>query len=219
MFFILFENYYGGAMIKAVLSGFMFGMILQISVGPICFYVFNQALENGFIHSFKALLAVVMVDFFYIILAIIGLGKVLQKKRWRKWIKNIGGVVLIVFAVQLVLNIFNISIIPFFQFKNISDSSFWTGFFLTLSNPLTIVFWSGVFSIKIIEKKYQQKELIIFSTGAIVATLLFLMAIALLGLAFSQFLSPLIIKILNMIVVIILFYFGLKLILEKIEEK
>jgi threonine/homoserine/homoserine lactone efflux protein len=53
-------------------------------------------------------------------------------------------------------------------------SSFASAFLLTISSPLTIVFWTSLFSSKAIEKGYSKKELVPFGFAAGLATLTFL---------------------------------------------
>lgn len=82
---------------------------------------------------------------------------------------------------------------------------------LTGANPLTIVFWSGVFSAKIAEEKFTSRDEFYFGAGAVISTLLFLLVVALLGQTTSNFIGPGFIRGLNIIVGIILIYFGVKL--------
>lgn len=82
---------------------------------------------------------------------------------------------------------------------------------LTGANPLIIVFWSGVFSAKIAEEKFTRRDEFYFGTGAVISTLLFLLVVAILGQVTSNFIGPGFIRVLNMIVGVILIYFGVKL--------
>ena len=47
-------------------------------------------------------------------------------------------------------------------------------FLLTISSPLTIVFWTSLFAAKAIERGYVQNQLIFFGLAAGLATLVFL---------------------------------------------
>ena len=56
-------------MIQRYFSGLRFGMLLQIAIGPMCLMVFNTAKNAGFWVAMSLVLAVALVDAFYIALA------------------------------------------------------------------------------------------------------------------------------------------------------
>lgn len=55
--------------LKLYLDGLKFGMLLQLAVGPMCLLVFNTAKNAGFWVALSLVLAITLVDAFYIILA------------------------------------------------------------------------------------------------------------------------------------------------------
>jgi len=113
------------------------------------------------------------------------------------------------------LNVFNINIIPGLNLNPNSSSAFIQGIILTLSNPITIVFWGSVLTTKIIEEKFKKKELAVFSVGLVSATLLFLTTVAVLGMILSNFIPDMVSKILNVIVGLVIVGFGIKLLVKK----
>ena len=161
--------------VKKLINGLLFGLMLQLAVGPTCLYLLNISLSNSFITAFYGIIAVILVDAFYIILAILGISKFLNNTRI-KLFKVFGGLILIIFALTMILSYFNLNIIPKFHPDGIisQNNVFFSAALLTLSNPLTIIFWSGIFTSKIIGNNYSTHDLILFSTGCLTATLLFL---------------------------------------------
>ena len=131
--------------------------------------------------------------------------------------KFFGAIVLIIFGVNNILGTFNISLIPSLNLdgNQSSNNIFLTTLILTLSSPLTIVFWAGVFSTKIVEEEMTKKEIYIFGAGAVLSTLFFLSFISLLGKITNSFISDTAIKGLNIIVGIVLIYFAIKLLIKK----
>lgn len=158
---------------KKYLDGLKFGMLLQLAVGPMCLMVFNTAKNVGFLVALTLVLAIALVDAFYIILASLGVSKILDKPKIKKAFKIIGSLVLIIFGANIILNVFNINIIPGLNLKPTSSNIFIQGLILTLSNPITIVFWGSVLTTKIIEDKLNKKELTVFSVGLVSSTLIF----------------------------------------------
>lgn len=202
-------------MLKKYFSGLKFGLLLQIAVGPMCLMVFNTAKNVGFLVALSLVLAIALVDAFYITLAGLGVSKLLEKEKIKKIFKIIGSLVLILFGINIILNVFGINIIPGLNLKPTSTNIFIQGLVLTLSNPITIVFWGSILTTKIIEDKLKKKELIFFSIGLVSSTLLFLTLVAILGTMLSNFIPDNISSILNVIVGILIIFFGIKMFVKK----
>ena len=201
--------------LKKYLDGLKFGMLLQLAVGPMCLMVFNTAKNVGFLVALTLVFAIALVDAFYIILASLGVSKILDKPKLKKALKIIGSLVLIIFGANIILNVFNINIIQGLNLKPTSSNIFIQGLILTLSNPITIVFWGSVLTTKIIEDKLNKKELTVFSVGLVSSTLIFLTFVAVLGTMLSSFIPENVSSIMNIIVGILIIFFGIKMLLKK----
>lgn len=209
-------EFIGGVVImKRYLEGLKFGMLLQFAVGPMCLMVFNTAQNSGFLVALSLVIAIALVDAFYILLASLGASKILGKESIRNTVKVIGSLVLMIFGINIILNVFGINIIPGLNLKLNSSSAFIQGIILTLSNPITIIFWGSVLITKIIEENFKKNELIIFSVGLVSATLLFLTIVAILGMVLSNFMPDMMINVLNIVVGILIIVFGVKLLIKK----
>lgn len=202
-------------MLKKYFKGLKFGMLLQLAVGPMCLMVFNTAQISGFFVAMSLVIAIAIVDALYITLASLGISRILNKPKVKKIFSLIGAIVLALFGINMILNVFGINIIPGLNITPDSKSIFVQGLILTLSNPITIVFWGSVLTTKIIEDKMNKKDLIIFSTGLVSATLLFLTIIAILGTVLSHFIPVSVSNVLNICVGIIIIFFGLKMLIKK----
>lgn len=200
---------------KKYLEGLKFGLLLQFAVGPMCLMVFNTAQNSGFLVALSLVLAIALVDAFYILLASLGASKILGKDNIKNIVKLVGSIILMIFGINIILNVFGINIIPGLNLKPSSSSAFIQGIILTLSNPITIIFWGSVLTTKIIEENFKKKELAIFSVGLVSSTLLFLTIVAILGMVLSNFIPDTISNILNIIVGILIIIFGVKLLIKK----
>lgn len=200
---------------KKYFDGLKFGLLLQLAVGPMCLLVFNTAKNNGFLTSMSLVLAVTLVDAFYILLASLGVSKLLEKKNVKNIFKIISSIVLILFGLNIILSVFNVNIIPGLNLNVTSTNIFIIGLLLTLSNPLTIIFWTSVLTTKLIDDKLSKKELFIFSIGLISSTIFFLTLIAILGTILSSYIPDFISSILNIIVGFLIIGFGFKILIKK----
>lgn len=206
--------------VKNMKEGFRFGLLLQVAIGPVCLLIFNSAAKYGFLGGLTAVLAVTIVDGLYISLALMGFGVFLKNKLISKMIKVLSALIIIIFGISTVMGVFDKSFLPsiVINHKREGMNVFLQGLLLTASNPLTIVFWSGIFGTKIQNKSFVKEELLSFGLGCVLSTLFFLSGIALLGSVTGQFFPLSIIKILNGLVGGVIVLFGLASLFSKRQD-
>lgn len=172
------------------LDGFLTGLILQVAIGPVFFYILNLAISRSLGDAYAAISAAVLVDYLYITLAILGVGKALEHRRVKTVLGVVGAAVLGIFGWVMIQDPFNggqgIAIITG---PSHPLSGFLSTLLLTISSPLTIVFWTGIFASKAIEKGYNRKELVPFGIAAGLATIVFL-GISITGLYYLKYSLP-----------------------------
>lgn len=199
-----------------LMKGFKFGMLLQLTVGPVCLFIFQSALAQGFYTAETGVLGVFLVDGLYILAALLGIASIIDKRNVQSVLKIFSSLVLFIFGTNMILSQLDVHIWPVLSFEENfnSNSVFFRTFFLTVSNPLTILFWAGVLGSKIAEDNLQRKELYIFGLGALFSTLVFLTLVALIGSFAKLIVNQLLIQILNLFVGILLILFSLKLFIK-----
>lgn len=163
-------------MVAVMFNGFLTGLILQIAIGPVFFFILNLSLQKTAIDGLVGVLAVTLVDYLFIALAVLGVGKLLERPKIKLASGIIGSLVLIIFGIVMIWSVRqNVQVdISNNVVESSYTASFISAFLLTSSSPLTIVFWTSLFATKAIEKGYAQKQLIYFGIAAGLATLVFL---------------------------------------------
>jgi threonine/homoserine/homoserine lactone efflux protein len=201
------------------LSGLRFGLLLQLAVGPVCLMVFNTAGTWGFLMGSLSALTVTVVDGLYIALATLGVSTFLQNQRVKKTIRIVGAGVLILFGLDIAAGASGTSFLPKIAlFQNFgADNVFLRAAILTGSNPLTIVFWGGVFSTRITAADMSRGQLFSFGAGCAAATFLFLNGVAVAGGAVKSFLPPTLMKFSNVCVGVAIIFFAFRMVLSKGE--
>ena len=192
-------------------------MMLQLAIGPVCIFIFNLGSNKGFVSAEMGVIAVTLADAIFVLLAILGISSFIKNVRIQNAFKVFRALIVAYFGASIISGVFGLNIMPNINLftGQESSSSFINGFLLTASNPLTILFWTGVFSTKIFEDKLKQSEVYLFGLGAILATLLFLSVVAFVGNITQIFASTFVIKILNVLVGIVLIYFAFIKIMKK----
>ncbi len=202
-------------------KGFRFGLLLQLAVGPVCMYLFQTAVNKGLPDALTGVAAVVLVDALYIMAAIVGIGVLLGRSPKVKQILQLfGGIIILIFGLNNILSEFGLSFLSFLKISvsNPVSNTFLYVLLLTLSNPLTILFWAGVFSAKIAEEEMKQQNIYLFGLGAVCSTAVFLVIVSLLGSAVSLIINDMFLKILNIGVGVVLMLFGIRTMCKKEEN-
>ncbi|WP_028974057.1 LysE family translocator [Spirochaeta cellobiosiphila] len=194
--------------ISILWKGLLTGLILQFSIGPVFLLLLNITISNGFIFGLAGIVAATIVDYLFITAAILGLGRLLNTKRGQLVLGTIGSAILIIFGIYFFVGTMNT---PLSEDQNLMKMTsliqpFITTFVLTISSPLTIVFWTAVFATKAVELQLSKNELVVFGIGAGGATFLFL-SIVLFFL--GQFIPMGIVPFLNIGVSLLLIFYGL----------
>jgi len=159
-------------------------------------------------------IGVTIIDALYIFLATVGITRFIDLKKHERLFTIIGASILLIFSINIILGaVWGIDIFPKLSLKagDINAlNGFWQVVLLTVSNPITILFWSGIFSVKVIEDKMDKIGIIFFGIGAVLSTLVFLSFIVCLGILFNRFLSEALMKLLNIIIALVLMYFSIR---------
>jgi threonine/homoserine/homoserine lactone efflux protein len=196
------------------IQGLGFGLILQISVGPVCIAVLHKGLSQGFRHAFVMAWAAALVDAAYIVLSIVGISAVLQIGPVRNLIGLAGALLLVYFGIRYLRAP---ALATRIEHRG-DDSllkSFTYGAALTLTNPLTILFWAGVLGAMMSTHTFNREGgVVYFAAGCVTATVLFLTAVALAGHFLERVLTERLALWLNRIVGLFLIGFSLKLVLD-----
>lgn len=192
------------------MEGLGFGLILQISVGPVCIAILQKGIDQGFGHAFAMVWGAVLVDALYILLSVAGVSALMTIGPARMAIGLGGALLLLIFGLRYLRAPAGIA-----RAQHRSESplkSLTYGVVLTLTNPLTILFWAGVLGAMMSTRTFDQAGgMVYFAIGCVAATFLFLTAVALAGHFLERFLNDRLALWLNRAVGLFLIGFAIKL--------
>jgi threonine/homoserine/homoserine lactone efflux protein len=199
--------------VRELFEGLAFGLLLQISVGPVCIAVLHQGLTHGFRHAFAMVWGVALVDALYILLSILGVSALLQVEAARRLVGLAGVALLLFFGVRYLLS--RADSVGCQQQSSSLARSFGLGAGLTMTNPLTILFWAGVLGATMSTRTFAGPGgVALFAVGCVLATILFLSAVAGAGHLLERALTPRLSLWLNRGVGLFLLVFAGKLALD-----
>lgn len=204
-------------------KGFRFGMLLQLAVGPVCLFVFHAGAGRGFAAALGAVLAAALADALYIAAAACGVGALLERRPGaRRAAALCGGAVLMLFGARDLLGALAAApaaLSPGRELLSAGGGLFARALLLTLTNPMTILFWAGAFAERAAREQMDRRALAAFGAGAVLSTLFFLSLAALAGAAAGRFLPGAALAVLNGAVGAALLAFGARGVFRGLRDK
>jgi threonine/homoserine/homoserine lactone efflux protein len=192
------------------LQGLGLGLILQISVGPVCVAVLHTGLSRGFGHAWAMAWGAVLVDAAYILLSVLGVSTLLQIEALRRIVGLLGALLLAYFGLRYLRAPAPLARGP--HQKGSRLKSFRYGVTLTLTNPLTILFWTGVLGAAMSTHSFANSQgVLYFVIGCLTTTLVFLTGVALAAHFLERLLNETLAVWLNRAVGLFLLAFAVKL--------
>ncbi|MDR3253924.1 MAG: LysE family transporter [Endomicrobium sp.] len=188
-------------------DGLKTGLLLQImGIGPICVLIFKLSLSIPFSKLILGIIGITLADIIYIFLAVISISAVIKKlQRFQRSFDILVGIALIIFGILFITAGQSINIDTFQG----QDLFLWL-FGLTIVNPMTILFITGIFSFEISRRNMNLKDASIFAFGFLLATPIFATCVIIIGNLAGIILPETIVKTLNAAMGFILIYLGIK---------
>lgn len=192
------------------LSYVLLGLSLAAPIGPVNAAQMDKGIKNGFWHSWLVGVGAFVADGIYMLAVYIGVVNFLETPFMQTFLWCFGSFVLIYTGVESVLNSGAKVIIrggnnePLFK-------SFLSGFFISISNPLTILFWLGIYGSVLAKtaSTYNDHQLIIYSLAIFIGLFIWDIAMAGISSSFKKFFTDKIIITISFLSGISLICFGI----------
>lgn len=153
--------------------GYVFlGLSLAAPIGPVNAAQLDKGIKSGFFHAWLVGLGAVIADGFYMAAVFLGLVHVLDIPFVKTFLWSFGFFVLVYTGIESIWNAGKVSLNSRSSDESILKS-FLSGFLMSITNPLTIMFWLGIYG-SVLAKTVAENEFstVLLSTFAIFAGLL-----------------------------------------------
>ena len=173
-----------------LLSYFFLGLTLAAPIGPVNSARIDKGIKNGFWHAWIVGAGSMIADAIFMVLVYIGMVKFLEIPIVQIFLWLFGGFVLIYSGVESVLQANKILLNPY-RNKDSLLSCFLTGFIMSVTSPLSILFWLGIYG-SILAKtasSYGTSQLFIYSGMIFLGLTCWDFFVALLTNGFRRFLT------------------------------
>ncbi|MEI5923036.1 LysE family transporter [Bacillus sp. TD10] len=192
------------------LSYVFLGLSLSAPMGPINAAQLEKGIRSGFFHAWILGIGALLADVIYMALIYLGVIHFLEKDIIKLFLWSFGAFVLIYTGIESLKNANQINISNTRNNDSIIKS-FFSGFFMSLSNPLTILFWLGIFG-SILAKaasSYNKEQLLLYSFGTILGIFIWDITMASTSSIFRKILNTRILSLITVISGISLIIYGL----------
>ncbi|AZQ47271.1 LysE family transporter [Bacillus sp. GX] len=192
------------------LSYVFLGLSLSAPMGPINAAQLEKGIRSGFFHAWILGIGALLADVIYMALIYLGVIHFLEKDIIKLFLWSFGAFVLIYTGIESLKNANQINISNTRNDDSIIKS-FFSGFFMSLSNPLTILFWLGIFG-SILAKaasSYNKEQLLLYSFGTILGIFIWDITMASTSSIFRKILNTRILSLITVISGISLIIYGL----------
>jgi L-lysine exporter family protein LysE/ArgO len=192
------------------ISYILLGLSLAAPIGPINAAQLDKGIKFGFLHAWLVGVGAMSADTLYMIMVYFGVIHFLNTPFMQTFLWLFGCFVLIYTGIEGLLG----------AAKVVSDEnrsietpmrSFLSGFLMSLTNPLTILFWLGIYGSVLAETaaSFNTNQLIAYSCAIVFGILLWDITMACMASSFRRFLTPRLLSLISMFSGLSLIGFGL----------
>ncbi|MBT2677895.1 LysE family transporter [Bacillus sp. ISL-35] len=197
----------------SVFLGYIFlGLSLAAPIGPVNAAQMDKGIKSGFIQAWLFGLGALTADIIYMLTVYLGVVKYLETPFMQSFLWLFGFFVLMYTGIETIIN--SGKIMMDHRKGDSSIKSFFSGFIMSISNPLTILFWLGIYGSVLAKtaSSYGTGELVLYSFGIILGLLMWDIAMAAISSSFRKLLTSRLLTFISLISGVSLigfaFYFG-----------
>lgn len=130
---------------NSIFTYFFLGISLAAPIGPVKATLLNTGIKNGFFHAWLFALGALATDIMYMLMVYFGVVQFIDSPLMKTILWSFGCFVLTYTGVENLLTLNKIKnslkFVKTIRFRH----SLLSGFFMALLNPLTILFWLGIY--------------------------------------------------------------------------
>jgi len=196
---------------NSIFTYIFLGVSLAAPVGPVNAAQLDTGIKNGFFHAWIFGIGALTADVLYMILVYFGVGQIIDSPLIQIILWAFGCFVLTYTGVESLLTLHKIEIDLKSGKKVRLKRSLVSGFFMSLLNPLTILFWLGIYGSVLAENSsnLSMNQVIIYSLAIIVGIILWDTTMATISSGARRLLSTKLLKIISILSAISMIGFGI----------
>jgi L-lysine exporter family protein LysE/ArgO len=174
------------------LSSFLLGLSLAAPVGPITAAQLDKGMRYGFMHAWVFGLGSFVADVLYMMLIFFGVVHFLEAPIVKTFLWCFGFFVLLYTGIEILWNARATNLSTRSRHDKTLWSSSFSGFLMSLSNPLTLLFWIGIYGSVLAQTadQYGTSQMLMSSLAMFGGILMWDILMAFMGSSARRFLTP-----------------------------
>lgn len=193
------------------LSYILLGLSLAAPIGPVNAAQLEKGIKHGFLHAWLVGLGAMVADGVFMLLIYFGLAHFLETPFAKTFLWLFGGFILIYTGVESFKKNNSLALSSEKRSASSHAKSFSSGFLMTFSNPVSILFWLGIYGsiLASTAQRYGTLELLLYSSGIFIGILIWDVAMASVSSIFQKFLNEGVLVLISRAAGVCLLGFGL----------
>ncbi|QWU15527.1 Threonine/homoserine/homoserine lactone efflux protein [Paenibacillus sophorae] len=187
------------------------GLSLSAPIGPINAAQLDKGIRSGFWHAWFVGLGAICADILYMLLVYLGVIHLLDSPYIKTFLWLFGFLVLTYTGIESIKDAGHVSFSGSRREDNRLSKSLLSGFLMSLFNPLSILFWLGIYGSVLAKaaEEYPTQQLLLYSSGIVLGILLWDISMAGAASFFRKLLTNRVLKCLSVLSGLSLVGFGL----------
>ncbi|WP_146549273.1 LysE family translocator [Rummeliibacillus suwonensis] len=195
---------------NSIFPYFLLGVSLAAPIGPVKATLLNLGITNGFFHAWFFSLGAIATDIVYMLMVYLGIGQLVEYPFIKSILWSFGCFVLVYTGIENLLSLHKRKLDSYLKKTIRLRYSFLSGFLIALLNPLTILFWLGIYgSVLVGGSGKNHFEIIIYSCLILFGIILVDLTMATISSGSKKFLSSTFLNILSVASSLSMVGFGL----------
>lgn len=195
--------------ISILISYIFLGISLAAPIGPVNSARLDKGIKNGFWHAWVVGAGSMIADAFFMLLVYLGMVQFLGIPIVQIFLWSFGGFILIYSGIECILGVNSVTL-TYSRKKESLIKCFLTGFIMSITSPLSILFWLGIYG-SVLAKTAQMNgtsQLLIYSCMIFVGLTIWDIFVAALTSGFRRYLNDGSLKVISIISGVSLIGFG-----------
>ncbi|MBE4908575.1 LysE family transporter [Bacillus luteolus] len=176
--------------VSILISYIFLGLTLAAPIGPVNSARLDKGIKNGFWHAWIVGAGSMIADAFFMLLVYMGMVQFLDIPFVQVFLWLFGGFILIYSGIESILGVNSLTV-SYSRQKESLFKCFMTGFIMSITSPLSILFWLGIYG-SVLAKTAQVNgttELLLYSSMIFIGLTLWDIFVAALSSSFRKFLN------------------------------
>lgn len=189
----------------------LLGVSLAAPIGPVNAAQLDTGIKNGFFHAWIFGIGALIADVLYMMMVFFGIGQIIEFPLVKIILWSFGCFVLTYTGVESLLSLHKIELDLRFGKKLQLKRSFASGFFMSLLNPVTILFWLGIYGSVLAEATvtFSENQILINSVAIIGGIILWDTIMATISSGARNVLSTKLLKVISIVSSLSIIGFGI----------